>query len=178
MKKYLIVLLSVLLALALVGCGTASKETTTEPPAQEEAEEKDETTAKEPGDKQSLGDDIKDSLEEGAEGKVTAGDTTMEYGGDWPSYALLNDIPKPSVGTVATSEEVAGKMAGVMLVDMTMDDCKEYTAGLPDAGFDQNVVESDMQGIYSFSADNADGLHIDCGYVSESVMIQVSVIEE
>lgn len=169
MRKILVLFLSVMLALAVLGCSSA-KEAPAEQPAQEEAAKS--------GDEKSVGDEVKESLDEGAEGKIVAGDTTVEYGGSWPDYAMLKNIPKPSVGTVATTEEVEGKMAGVMLVDMTLEDCKEYAEGLTDAGFDQNVIESDMQGMYSYSADNADGLHIDCGYVSESVIIQVSVIEE
>lgn len=122
----------------------------------------------------SLGDNLKEIASE-AEGQVISnGDTVVAIGDKWPDYELLMDIPKPSVGTVSGSEMVEGEMANVILVDMDLAACKEYAEVLAQAGYDQNTNVTDMAGLYTYSADNAQGLHVDLSYVSEAVIIQVS----
>ncbi len=129
-------------------------------------------------DTKSLGDEMKEAVKSEGEFKVQAGNREYETGGGWPDYEFFKGVPKPSVGTVSVKEEVKGQMATVALVDMSLDECKEYAKLLPGAGFNQNILETDMGGMYVFSADSKDGLHIDCGYMSELVTIKVSVIKE
>lgn len=178
MKKTRMLLLAALMALALAACGAETADPA-KPSAQASAPAAESIQpGQDQDDEQSLGDAMEESLAGGFHGKIEAGDTVLEAGGKWPDYELLLGVPQPAVGTVSVTEEVAGKMASVMLTGMSLDDCKAYAKQLSGAGFDTNVSEAEMGGVYSFSADNGDGLHIDCGYVSEAVMIQVSVPED
>lgn len=80
----------------------------------------------------------------------------IEYGGSWPSNeTLVKDFPVPS-NKIAYTYTLSGVMCQIAL-HATLDDAKAYAKNLTDLGFTAEVIETENEGIYWYSAENSSG---------------------
>ena len=78
----------------------------------------------------------------------------IEYGGSWPSEdALVKDFPVPKNKVVYT-RTLTGIMCQVAL-RATMDEAKAYAESLTELGFNAEVIETENEGTYWYSAENS-----------------------
>lgn len=95
-----------------------------------------------------------------AEGEqTTIFDFNDYFSGTWPDSPLLNGVPKPDFGKIATtsSEETT---VTVSLSDVTAENYVAYVEAVKNAGFDKDISTANVFGAQTFAANNGAGLEI------------------
>ncbi len=105
---------------------------------------------------------------EGENGEV------YQYGGDWPENEYTEAVPRPKIDVYAAGTEE--EEFTVMFSGASVDDIKAYAEELKAAGFTVDPDEEDVSyggmTVYTYSASNRDGFHVDLFYsVSQSGMM-------
>ncbi|MDO4540105.1 MAG: hypothetical protein Q4B48_03225 [Syntrophomonadaceae bacterium] len=106
---------------------------------------------------------------------------------EWPDNEFTNLIPQPEGGTVFSEDAVDNAYFEghtMTMTDWSVEDCKAYAEALIAAGFDKpgagfdSVVITDNDSIYSFGAENEDGVYVTFGtsvaQKTGSISIQVT----
>lgn len=110
----------------------------------------------------------------------TSGDDSIPElaAGDWPDNVFTGLIPKPSAGTAAVSD--TGDSYCVIEMDWSIEEAMAYAKQLQNAGFSVNVAAQDMSqaGMYTFVADNADGVRAKILYLGPEIGNRVIRIEK
>lgn len=79
----------------------------------------------------------------------------IEYGGSWPGdNSLVKDFPVPS-NKIAYTYTLSGVMCQIAL-HATFDEAKAYAKNLSDLGFTAEVIETENEGVYWYSAENSE----------------------
>ena len=94
-------------------------------------------------------------------------------GTDWSSNEYASLLPEPTVGTIS-SIATEGTTCTV-LISWTVEEAKAYATTVKGTGFNLNVEEIDIMGIYNFSATNADGVTVTVMYTGDIGCIMIEV---
>lgn len=163
MKKSVIWILVVLLAVSFVGCGTKEK---LEKKTGEAITEKivEEASG---GDVDIDGDTVKFKGEDGEE---------MAFGTtEWPTSQLAESIPKFKDGKVVTVMEMNDSLL-IALEEVSMDDFADYLDEIKKT-FSEEAYEMKSEGNISYGALNGTGLGITLNY-SVDETLSITVVQE
>lgn len=104
-----------------------------------------------------------------ASGRTTLGDDVSDAY-TWPSSELAKAVPKPDVRYLAVTYDEADYLSAEAF-DVSEEMYKAYVESCKEMGFNKEADEYDDM----FSAENADGISVDLGYVSSDDQLYITV---
>lgn len=90
--------------------------------------------------------------------------SVISMSSDWPDNEFTALVPAPKNVSVIACE--ATEDGCTIAVSWDLEAAKEYASLAQQAGFTEDVEETDMMGMYVFSGTNADGITIGVSYMS------------
>lgn len=160
MKKVWVILTSLLLVLALAGCGASEK-------AQEKAAEKALEDA--------LGDDVNVDIDGDKYVYEDKDGNKIEVGGsEWPTGETAKLIPKFDTGTIVSVVEMENSCI-IDIDEVEKSDFETYFQKIKDAGFAQDPYEVKDESGIMYMANTENGNAIVLGYTVEEKHMQISI---